>query len=88
MCAARFDVNEIEHCGSQRELWRYRSKDAAHNARDHFARADPFRDKSTVAKTDPGSEWDAFAINEDFQEVSSIFLAFLSFNFKQVSRRF
>lgn len=74
VCAAHFDVHDIELCGSQRELWRCRSKDAAHNARDHFARADPFRDKSTVVKTAPDSEWDEFAFNEDFQEVPSVFL--------------
>ena len=69
VCAATFDVQQVCYHGSQRELWRYKSKDAAHNARDHFAKADPFSDISTVSKISAGSAWDDFQINDEFVEI-------------------
>ena len=74
VCAATFDVQQVCYHGSQRELWRYKSKDAAHNARDHFAKADPFSDISTVSKISAGSAWDDFQINDEFVEIPRSFL--------------
>ena len=74
VCSAEFTTDDIQRVGSQRELWRFKSKDGAHNARDHFAKADPFSDPSTVRKAKEPDAWDEFQINEDFQEVPSQFL--------------
>ena len=74
VCAATYDVQQVCKHGSQRELWRYKSKDAAHNARDHFAKADPFSDISTVSKISAVSSWDEFAINDEFVEIPRSFL--------------
>ena len=74
VCAATFDVQQVCKHGSQRELWRYKSKDAAHNARDHFAKADPFSDISTASKVSAISAWDDFTINDEFVEIPRSFL--------------
>lgn len=74
VCAALCDVQQVCKHGSQRELWRYKSKDAAHNARDHFAKADPFSDISTVSKVSADSAWDDFTINDEFVEIPRSFV--------------
>lgn len=74
VCAAEFDIQDVCNTGSQRELWRYKSKNAAHNARDHFSKADPFTDLATVKKQKSSSEIDCFVINDEFKEVPMSFL--------------
>ncbi|CAK8996987.1 unnamed protein product, partial [Durusdinium trenchii] len=68
VCAAEFDIQDVCNTGSQRELRRYKSKNAAHNARDHFSKADPFTDLATVKKQKSSSEIDCFVINDEFKE--------------------
>ena len=74
VCAGVFPTDDILRVGSQRELWRYRTRDAAHNAREHFSKLDPFQHLGTVKKLEEESPWDEFQINEEFQEVPAIFL--------------
>ena len=70
VCSSIWRVQDVQHVGRQRELWRFRASDGADRARDHVNKLDPFADFDTVkASSDSPRSQDHFQLNLDFLEV-------------------
>ena len=72
VCAANWNLQEVQQAGRQREVWRFRAVGSAGRAREHVQSLDPFVDAETVKPQNSGV--DGFQLNLEFAEIDPTLL--------------